>query len=227
VLIPFRKAHVFYIGYFVLLVVAIVAFQYEEHGDFVLYLNARHTPFWDSFFKFFTYAGDVFVFVPIAIRLLLKRRRHGYIFLLVGAVQLGIAMLLKQVVFDKVPRPRIYFEDTAVLNFIDGVPSMDFGSFPSGHTMTAFVMATFLALMLQKNRWSIALLLGAALVGISRIYLLQHFLIDIIAGSLLGVLITTVFYIIFERYLVDNATQDNASQDVSKDAPFSEIDSVK
>lgn len=224
---PFKKSYLFFTAYFVLLLMAIVAFQYEEHGDFVLFLNDRHTPFWDSFFKLFTYGGDVFVFIPIALRLLMKRRRHGYVFLLVGLVQLGVSTFLKQIVFKGVPRPRIYFQETAILNFIDGVPMQDFGSFPSGHTMTAFVMATFLALMLQKNHWSVVLLIGAALVGISRVYLLQHFLIDIIAGSLLGVLITTVFYMSFERYLTAGLPVDPPKKEESNDVAFSEIDSVE
>jgi membrane-associated phospholipid phosphatase len=39
----------------------------------------------------------------------------------------------------------------------------------------------------------------ALLVGISRVYLLQHFFRDVYAGSMVGVVISSVFYLTFVR----------------------------
>ncbi|WP_404818046.1 phosphatase PAP2 family protein [Reichenbachiella ulvae] len=59
-------------------------------------------------------------------------------------------------------------------------------SFPSGHTTTAFVIAFCLSLLFQKRLLTYAFLFVALLVAYSRMYLLQHFYIDILFGALVG-----------------------------------------
>jgi undecaprenyl-diphosphatase len=58
-------------------------------------------------------------------------------------------------------------------------------SFPSGHSITAFAVATSLGLFYPE--WMVGLLFCAASVAVSRILLGMHFLSDVVAGSLLGV----------------------------------------
>ena len=61
------------------------------------------------------------------------------------------------------------------------------GSFPSGHTITAFSLATIFAERYKRHRWVpwVAYPL-AGLVGFSRISLQSHFPSDIFAGAVLG-----------------------------------------
>jgi membrane-associated phospholipid phosphatase len=63
-------------------------------------------------------------------------------------------------------------------------------SFPSGHTATAFSMFFLLALIYNKKGVGLVCCLLAIIAGFSRMYLLQHFLLDVLAGSILGVAIT-------------------------------------
>jgi undecaprenyl-diphosphatase len=58
-------------------------------------------------------------------------------------------------------------------------------SFPSGHTTTAFALATVLSLWYPRGRWVWGG--GAVLVGWSRIVLGSHFPSDVLAGAVLGV----------------------------------------
>jgi undecaprenyl-diphosphatase len=60
-------------------------------------------------------------------------------------------------------------------------------SFPSGHTMTAFAVAT--PLMLHYPELAPWLLFCAASIATSRILLGMHFLSDVVAGAILGVLL--------------------------------------
>ncbi|GFI61949.1 undecaprenyl-diphosphatase BcrC [Clostridiales bacterium] len=58
-------------------------------------------------------------------------------------------------------------------------------SFPSGHTAAAFAAA--FSMYMSDRKHGILMLYGAALMGFSRIYLLVHYPLDVIAGAALGV----------------------------------------
>jgi len=61
------------------------------------------------------------------------------------------------------------------------------GSFPSGHTIAAFAVATVVARRYGSHRWVPYAAYGmAALVGFSRISLLAHFTSDVLMGGALG-----------------------------------------
>jgi undecaprenyl-diphosphatase len=63
-------------------------------------------------------------------------------------------------------------------------------SFPSGHSMATFAVATVLAVRFPKVRWLV--ILWALAVSVSRLFRASHFLTDIVAGAVLGVLIGAV-----------------------------------
>lgn len=94
------------------------------------------------------------------------------------------AQIIKNLVNS--PRPKLYFEAGQYLHFIDGVNLANNSSFPSGHTATAFAIATVVVLMISNKKGQLFIVLAAALVGYSRIYLAQHFLLDVIIGAIIG-----------------------------------------
>ena len=61
------------------------------------------------------------------------------------------------------------------------------GSFPSGHTIAAFSVATVIAHRYRTHRWVPYVTYGAAsLVGFSRLTLSAHFVSDVFVGAALG-----------------------------------------
>lgn len=98
--------------------------------------------------------------------------------LVLGALKLGVAA----------PRPLTFFADAIaagqVVVHVVGEPLYRL-SFPSGHTETAFFAATFVVGRFGR-RASPALVL-AALIGLSRVYVGAHFVVDVLAGAALGV----------------------------------------
>lgn len=95
------------------------------------------------------------------------------------AIEIPMFMILKQVF--KRDRP---FEKLNCCNRLV-IPSDQF-SFPSGHTMAAFVMATSFCYYFPIFAPVVYLLAGA--IGLSRIILGVHFPTDVIIGALLGIL---------------------------------------
>jgi undecaprenyl-diphosphatase len=64
------------------------------------------------------------------------------------------------------------------------------GSFPSGHTQIAFGVATYLASRFKKYWW--LFYSGAVCMGISRIYVGSHFPMDVLAGAIVGMLVSLI-----------------------------------
>ena len=81
------------------------------------------------------------------------------------------------------PRPPLCFSDPLIhIHLPIELPSD--GSFPSGHTQTAFGTAVYLSCMFPRGA---PLLIGiAALVGLSRIALGVHFPLDVLTGAIFG-----------------------------------------
>ncbi|MEQ6166871.1 MULTISPECIES: phosphatase PAP2 family protein [unclassified Ekhidna] len=196
-----RNTRSFYISYLCLFGLSVIFYFYQSHGDFVIWLNSLHNPIWDFFFRYWTHTGSVYFFIAAILILVFLKRRYGLILSMVGIGVSLVSSFFKFVVFPDTPRPSIFFEGQEILAKVEGVQMLDLNSFPSGHAMAAFALATFIALMLQNNGYSLLLLTMACLTALSRVYLAQHFLIDIMAGSLIGIIIATAYYVGFEKYL--------------------------
>ncbi|QVL57067.1 MAG: phosphatase PAP2 family protein [Simkaniaceae bacterium] len=70
-------------------------------------------------------------------------------------------------------------------------------SFPSGHTLTAFTLATSLSLLFPKFR--ILFYSLATLFSLSRPLLLDHYFSDVIATAAIGMTIATIVHIMTRR----------------------------
>ena len=160
----------------------------SNHGDFVLWVNSHHTPFLDLFFKYWTYLGDGVLLGVIGFCFLLTNYFRFNTFLIAVALQTLFVHLFKQWLFAGEPRPKTFFADQSdLLYFVDGVTVRGFNTFPSGHTASAFTAAFFLILITKNKTLQIVYLIAAVLVGLSRVYILQHFGRDIFFGSIFGI----------------------------------------
>jgi membrane-associated phospholipid phosphatase len=187
-----KKQIVLTLGVFVAL--ACVVFFAVNKGDFVLMFGEFHTPFLDKLFAVITKFGEELGLIPALIflmwRLPLTCKEKGSVLLKIIICLLGmfaVVVVLKQFVFD-LDRPVAFFEQQGIkLSQVDGVRLNRHHSFPSGHTATAF-FGWFLVfnLLFPLSRWRNIWFFVALSVGASRIYLGQHFLQDVWAGSLIG-----------------------------------------
>ncbi len=172
-----------------------------NHGDFVLWLNDRHTTFGDFFFRYWTHVGDGVLLGIVALYFLLTNLYRFYYMLIAIALQTVFVHIFKQWLFAGEPRPKTFFaEQLDHLNFVDGVNVRGFDSFPSGHTASAFTLAFVLISICKNKTLNVSFFIAAVLVGISRVYILQHFLRDIYIGSVFGVLAALLAWYIMKPY---------------------------
>jgi undecaprenyl-diphosphatase len=120
------------------------------------------------------------LWLALALALAVLRGRRGTLLLTAIAIALadGVAQLLQGVVGRR--RPPLV---TSAIEPLIRVP--DAGSFPSGHASTSFAAATVLALILP--RFGVPLLLLAAAVAYSRLYVGVHYPLDSLGGLAVGV----------------------------------------
>ncbi|HEY4967813.1 MAG TPA: phosphatase PAP2 family protein [Puia sp.] len=161
-------------------------------SDGFLLVNRYHTQPLDTFFILFTNLGNgLFAMGLITIMLVMKKIgwsiQTGVSFLVSGL----IAQLFKHLIHS--PRPMLFFRPQEI-HWIYGITRTGWTSFPSGHTATIFAITTLLSFYFPGSRTGILFFAIAALTGFSRIYLSEHFPIDILGGLLTGVLTSVAVY---------------------------------
>jgi len=164
---------------------------FQDKLDFQKKINQIGNPVLDLVMRNLTYAGDGLFAVLVFIVLLFIRIKTALIALISFALTAGIVQLLKHTVFDTMKRPYYFLQSDVNFRIIEDFTYHSSNSFPSGHSASIFAICTVIAYQ-YKSKLSIQLLLVviAVLVALTRVYLCQHFLQDIIAGSLIGTLIS-------------------------------------
>ena len=167
-----------------------------------LIFNNWHTEIGDAIFPILTHIGDGLAFGAVIIFFLCYRSYYMALVALSSFLLSSfLAQFLKRVFFYNALRPKNFFADPDILNFVEGVKVYGNHSFPSGHTTTAFAMFCLLILFTRKKSsfWAITSFLGACIIGFSRIYLQQHFFVDIYVGAILGIVVSTLTYSFYQQ----------------------------
>jgi len=156
--------------------------------ELFLLIKNKHNPFFDQFFKLNTWLGDGWMTILVVFGMLFFKYRYAVLTALAYAYTSLAVQILKRLF--NAPRPIKFFEDIAPIRTIDGYAMHEWNSFPSGHTASAFTLAVVLSYVLPYKYSHWILIPLAVLTAFSRVYLAQHFIEDIIAGSLIAVIMT-------------------------------------
>jgi undecaprenyl-diphosphatase len=165
------------------------------------WVSQHRSAFLDGFFVAVTWAGSLFVLLPLSILMM------GYLFACDKKEALGIlglgfggAVMLTYLLKAIIQRPR-----PEVLAPLTAIPA-DF-SFPSAHTTQITAFCLCLILIFGPGRWSLgfgalclAMVMLIGCVAYSRLYLQVHFASDVVAGLLLPVIWVSGMVFMLRRF---------------------------
>lgn len=199
--------NIFTTAYILLLILGCFLLYNFSKPELELIINSYNTPYFDVFFKYFTYLGDGIFFAIVCVAVLIYDYRKGILIILGGLLQMIIVRGLKWYVFPQTPRPSMFLALTMPdhpIHYVDGEVINSIDSIPSGHTATAFTLFTLLVLLIfyKKPLVSFICFLAAFLVGFSRVYLMQHFVFDVFFGSFIGVVSAFVVHQYLGKYIL-------------------------
>ncbi len=113
---------------------------------------------------------------------------YNEMYSIINGVPIGQKITTTAVRGDKEIAITMNIDKDVSVHVVPGVDVHSYGSFPSGHTATAFTFALLIALLIRSAGISIVCVLVAVFVGYTRVYLSQHFPLDVAAGMIVAVL---------------------------------------
>ena len=184
-----QQIRLFLIPYLILLCACLIIKLAYSREVIYFAVNARYSAWADYIAPYITDIGNGWTIIILAVIISLFNFRGAFLI----ATAYGVTSILVQIVKRIVdaPRPKLYFQDQlSHIHFVKGMYIDTFDSFPSGHSVTAFSAAVAITYLCKNKRWALLLLTVAILVGCSRMYLSEHFFEDVVAGSIMGVVVT-------------------------------------
>lgn len=167
--------------------------EHLHSSDFVNYL-----------FKYITIIGGwIWLMLAIAFLFSSRTRLTGVVLIVGFSASLIIShFVLKSII--QVPRP--FENDSSFIHFLSymQIDPPDSSSFPSVHAATSFCCAIIIAHGFEKRWWPF---FAAILISFSRIFLLLHYLSDVLGGAFVGTVVG-LFAIYFTNLFIRCVKRD-------------------
>ena len=167
-------------------------------GGFLLFLqDSIRNPILNSIMIFITSLGNGGMIWIAATLLLLIPKKTRKVGIMSGAALLLSLLINNNLIKNIVQRPRpfVTFTDLQII-----IPTPSEFSFPSGHTSSSFAAAAVFYRHLPK-RLGIPSVVLAGLIGFSRLYVGVHYPTDVIAGVVMGILLSYLAEFIINLFL--------------------------
>lgn len=182
----------FYLTLLVFWVIAALLIAQLGYIDSFLWLNSFYAGWSDFVIPPITHLGDAAILAALLTILFIRRNPALLVVAFASlAIAGGIALGLKKFVFYDWRRPLEVIGSAE--NFHNLLP-LRFHSFPSGHATTIMSVLPVIAFFFRyRAMWAqILIAFLGILIIYTRVYIGVHFLGDILAGSVIGVIIATL-----------------------------------
>lgn len=164
-----------------------------------LYLNENLGQLADKFFEYSSYLAEGWIWIPYFIVLVGLFKMDTPFILMNFLVSTLLTQFAKNYIFNTAKRPMASGLDATQIHTVPGVEIHSLNSFPSGHTATAFTLF-LLTTYLFPNKYALTIGIVYALVcAYSRIYLAQHFPLDLAGGIIVALLTLPISIFIREK----------------------------
>lgn len=187
----------------VILVMAIIIIVCSNHfgkENLFLLLNGDWGLIADYFWGIFTNAGDGLIWLIVAGFAIRKKKKALLQLAIMCFVFTTIfTQISKQLIIPDEKRPFAAIDNTMDIHTVKFIKPHTVSSFPSGHTATAFTIYLLLVLYYGNALWIVLGFLYALAVGYSRIYVAQHFPLDVAGGMIVSVCSVTLSLLVFQR----------------------------
>lgn len=158
------------------------AYNLDVHVFYFINLSLQN-PFFNLLMPLITNIGSYIVWIVICLMLAIFGGEKGRNVAIILFIAIIFGQLMDELLKYIFLRPRPYM----VLQGVHQLASVDNASFPSGHATEIFIGCVILG---KKYGYMILFLILAFIISFSRIYLGVHYPTDVIAGALLGIVIS-------------------------------------
>jgi membrane-associated phospholipid phosphatase len=152
----------------------------------------------DLFFNACSYLAEGWIWIPYFMVMFGWYKKEAVFILLNFLISTLLTQIPKNFIWDKVSRPMASGIPQDQIHTVKGVEMHLWNSFPSGHTATAFTLFLLTVYLFPKKGVLAIGALYAIACGYSRVYLGQHFPLDV-AGGITVAIITILLSIYIKR----------------------------
>ena len=164
--------------------------------SFLYFLENLRNGVLDAFFSFITLFGEETIFMAVGMIVFWCVDKYkGYYLLCVGFLGTVLNQFLK--ILCRVPRPWVKDPDFTIVESAREAASGY--SFPSGHTQTAVGLYGGIARVSKSTALRVGMLLLAALVALSRMYLGVHTPADVLTSVAIAAVMVLAMHPIFRK----------------------------
>ena len=173
--------------------------------------------------EFITFFGGSEFVIPMAVAgavmiLFKKTRKFGMAVLFAVLIGTLFTNLIFKPMFDR-PRPYVYYaENPLFMSWYEfaGAHIESDKSFPSGHTTAAFELGIAMFCVIKNKKIAWVFPVFSALVGLSRIYLMVHYVTDVLGGVVIGTFAGIMGYLIMKAIIENTKNTKFAEFDLAE-----------
>lgn len=185
----FSKSFKIALGFCLILALLLIGASYWYSRETVfLWFNRDLGIIGDVTFDTFSYLAEGWQWIPYFIILFGRFKKDAVFILLNFLISTLLTQIPKNLIWSRVSRPMASGISHDLIHTVKGIEMHLWSSFPSGHTATAFTIFLVTVYFFPKKSVLFIGAIYAVACGYSRVYLGQHFPLDVAGGIIVAVL---------------------------------------